>query len=258
MTEDAESGRLIRPARPRTVVTRSSRRNPPIGNGFCCPRCSTGNADRNTSTQRVERDDAVHFESPLSTTTEDATPGYLFISDDLPWPDSVDIAISEQRLPETDIGFEQLQKLSNQHLDEPWTLPERDVPGTCSAAWWTIWPTPRGGTTTGWNGHHGCAAGVRPRTTAVAARLAARSRSTWTGRAIRMRRPRRGDGRHAAGCRVVCNTRELRRELPRDRAQVSERVRNDPQGAAVSEYVVGSLTGARGRDCVVLPTPTRG
>ncbi|MGH3620724.1 MAG: DEAD/DEAH box helicase, partial [Sciscionella sp.] len=51
--------------------------------------------------QRVERDGTVRFESPLSATTQDATPGYLFITDDLPWPESTDVAISEQRLPET-------------------------------------------------------------------------------------------------------------------------------------------------------------
>ncbi|MPZ00121.1 MAG: DEAD/DEAH box helicase [Actinophytocola sp.] len=31
----------------------------------------------------------------------DAVTGYLFVSDDVPWPDSVDVAISEQRLPES-------------------------------------------------------------------------------------------------------------------------------------------------------------
>lgn len=51
--------------------------------------------------QRVDDEGSVRFESSLSTTTTDATSGYLFISDDLPWPESADVAISEHRLPET-------------------------------------------------------------------------------------------------------------------------------------------------------------
>jgi superfamily II DNA/RNA helicase len=52
---------------------------------------------------RVQRDGVYQYLSrhDQDAAGGDAAAGYLFISSDVPWPDSVDVAISEQRLPES-------------------------------------------------------------------------------------------------------------------------------------------------------------
>lgn len=53
--------------------------------------------------RRVEREGVYHFESRRDSdaTGGGVAAGYLFASSDVPWPDDVDVAISEQRLPES-------------------------------------------------------------------------------------------------------------------------------------------------------------